>query len=371
MNTLLPTNCSAISRKQMKHESVMHASARMLNANTCAAIDGESPKLNIARLANPFVSTAHACPRFPRRPLTTETEDPNPPPPTPPPSLVVVGGFPSLALTPPASLRPEHSGASSCRAPFLAHHSFVASRSAQFGTMSVAYSSTFDDGSVGGVFCRSQRSMASRSYVYPVCVTTTGSRKSSWVIGASEAVGGIRARAPGSSDRVQEPGDEPELRDPHALLHRDAARHRDDRAGEEGAARRDRRRSSAPTPRFLVVRVRASSTARRPFEANSLNAGFKKYLARSPNALASPPEARVRPSRAPGTSRGRRERTRARVKTRRARTRARSDADARSIGARESGGVTVHVYTSDNLLSYSQRACFLTPFRPTIDQIDR
>ena len=179
----------------MKHESVMHASARMLNANTCAAIDGESPKLNIARLANPFVSTAHACPRFPRRPLTTETEDPNTPPPTPPPSLVVVGGFPSLALTPPASLRPEHSGASSCRAPFLAHHSFVASRSAQFGTMSVAYSSTFDDGSVGGVFCRSQRSMASRSYVYPVCVTTTGSRKSSWVIGHRRLSGGsARAR---------------------------------------------------------------------------------------------------------------------------------------------------------------------------------
>jgi hypothetical protein len=48
---------------------------------------------------------------------------------------------------------------------------------------------------VGGVFCRSQRSMASRSYVYPVCVTTTGSRKSSWVIGHRRLSGGsARAR---------------------------------------------------------------------------------------------------------------------------------------------------------------------------------
>ena len=51
-------------------------------------------------------------------------------------------------------------------------------------------SSTLDAGSVGGLFCRSQRSMDARSYVWPVCDSNTGSSYRSHEIGHRRWSGG-------------------------------------------------------------------------------------------------------------------------------------------------------------------------------------
>ena len=97
---------------------------------------------------------------------------------------------PSRALAPPASLRVAHSGACRGAFPFCARHSLTASRSAQLGTVAVLCSSTLDAGSVGGLFCRSHRSMETRSYVWPVCDSNTGSSYRSHDIGHRRWSGG-------------------------------------------------------------------------------------------------------------------------------------------------------------------------------------